>query len=215
MKKAFLLALSLLSLSSLWAQESKPLRIGVEGGQSISNYINSDRISLLGFYVGVRGEYELNHCYLSAGLRYIRKGADALKGDSDSEDFYRADYLELPLAAGMKARLGKRADFFLETGPYLALGIGGKVKGSSISYGPDHIKYWDNGFFTKANGNPSRFDWGWGVKTGVSLWKSLQLSIGYELGFRQTLKEPYSDDFLEGHNSCFILGVGYMFSISK
>lgn len=210
MKKLFLVLFVLAVTASLYAQNDKPLNIGVEAGVSVNNFVNSGRDPRGGFYVGVRGEYNLENVYLSGGLRFIRKGADAFGGESDSDSFYEADYLELPLAVGVKSKLGRSSDFFVETGPYFSVGVGGKAKGENFSFGPGKTTRWDYGFFTKENGNPSRFDCGWGVRTGVRL-GSFELSAGYELGFCKVLKDSYDPSFLEGHNSNFMLGLAYLF----
>lgn len=160
MKKLLLVLFVLTVSGALYAQNDKPLKFGVEAGVSVNNFVNSGRSTRGGFYAGVRGEYSFEKIYLSGGLRFIRKGADALAGESDSDDFYEADYLELPLAVGVKSKLGRLSDFFVETGPYFSVGVGGKAKGENLSYGPDKTIRWDYGFFTKENRNPSRFDSG-------------------------------------------------------
>lgn len=178
------------------------LEIGVEAGLSINNYTSSSRLWREGFYVGARGEYHFSPCYLSASLRLIRKGADAYDGDSDSDDFYEAYYLELPVAVGISGRLGKKPHIFGETGPYIAYGIGGRAKGET--YPDGYTISWSNKFFSKANGSPRRFDAGWGIRGGVRFGK-VEISAGYEIGFASV----WDDD--DSCNSSFTLGIAYMF----
>lgn len=162
------------------AESTNHFHIGAEAGLSISNYTGSDRYVREGFYVGAHGKYELKSCYLSASLRLIRKGADAYTGDSDSDDYYEAYYVELPMAVGLSGRLGKKARIFGETGPYMAIGVGGKSKGESY-YGDENgmkTLKWDNKFFSKANGSPRRFDAGWSVRGGVIL-GHVEIAAGY------------------------------------
>lgn len=89
-------------LTPLRAQENSPWHIGAEAGLSINNYTGSGRYVNEGFYVGIRSEYEFSSCYLSGSLRFIRKGAGSYNGDGDSDDSYRAGYIELPIAVGKK-----------------------------------------------------------------------------------------------------------------
>lgn len=209
--KRFLLAGAILLSLPMPAQEKKPFRIGVEAGASIHNYTGTDRYYKDGFYAGVRGEYSLKNCYVTGGLRFIQKGADAYTGDSDSDDFYRANYIEIPLAVGIQHRINKSLYLFGETGPYVAVGISGKSKGESYSGGPGNTTHWDDKFFSAANDSPRRLDVGWGLRAGLGFY-SFQISIGYEIGFIPVWS--VSDSQLanyNNHNSGFTAGIAYLF----
>lgn len=217
MRKFLLLAVlcvaATMNAQATGADSAHRLRIGAEIGYGLSNYTNSDRNVREGFYVGARGEYQLNSCYLSASLRLIRKGADADSGDSDSDDYYESYYLELPVTVGLSGKLGGKAHIFGETGPYLAVGIGGKAKGESYVGDSDGMKIykWNNDFFSSANGNPCRFDAGWSVRGGVKF-GHIEIAAGYEIGFIPVWN--VSDSQLGNydlHNSNITLGVAYMF----
>lgn len=193
---------------------TKPFRIGIEAGLSINNYTGTDRYWREGFYAGAHGEWQLQTCFLSASLRLVRKGADAFTGDSDSDDYYEAYYVELPVAIGLRGRLGRRATAFVETGPYFAVGIGGKAKGESYAYANEHgmVTYkWDNRFFSSANDSPRRFDVGWGVRGGVSF-SHIGVVAGYEIGLMpvwDVSHVAYGGE--DHHNTSFTLGLTYMF----
>lgn len=217
MRKLFFIAVlcitTTMNAQTTTTETASRFHIGAEAGYDLSNYTGADRNVREGFYVGARGEYQLKECYLSASLRLIRKGADAYSGDSDSDDYYEAYYLELPIAVGLSGRLGSKARIFGETGPYLAVGIGGKAKGESHVGDSDGMKTykWDNGFFSSANGSPRRFDAGWGVRGGVKF-GHVEIAAGYEIGFVPVWN--VSDSQLgnyDCHNSSFTLGVAYMF----
>lgn len=206
--KILLLALVFMAVLPMVAQnESKPLSIGVEAGLSINNYTNSSRMCREGFYAGLRGRYQFDDFYVSAGLRYIRKGSDALDGESDSDDFYEANYLELPINIGITGRLGRRAVIFGETGPYFAYGLSGKYKGESW---PDGVtRTWNLKFFSSDNGSPRRFDPGWNARVGVRF-GSLEVSAGYEIGFTTVWNVAKAgNEGVDCRNSNFTIGLAY------
>lgn len=213
MKKTLLLAalcvVTVMNAQTGTDEPAKRFRIGAEAGLSINNYTNSDRSAREGFYVGARGEYRLRGCYLSASLRLIRKGADAYTGDGGGDDFYEAYYMELPMSVGGSGRLGRKTSIFGETGPYVAVGVGGRHKGENDDTG---VMYkWDDNFYSNANGNPRRFDAGWGIRGGISF-SHVSVSVGYEIGFIPVWN--VSDSRLGNsnhHNSSFTVGVAYMF----
>lgn len=213
-KLLFLAALCVATMMNAQSKnDDKPLHFGVEAGLSINNYTNADRIVREGFYVGGRGEYHFNSCYLSASLRLTRKGADAYSGDDDSDSFYEAYYIELPMAVGVSGRLGSKARIFGEMGPYVAVGVGGRSKGHSLIGDEDGMKTykWDDRFFSKANGSPRRFDAGWGVRGGIKF-SHVEIAAGYEIGFIPVWNVSDKDWGNHNlHNSGFTLGAAFMF----
>lgn len=208
-KRNLLAGIMLLSMSSLCtvavAQEPKPLRFGVEIGGTITNVTDAILEAGYGYYAGVRGTYSFEkNAYVAASLRYIQKGIDGIDGDSDADWTYTANYLELPVALGLQGRIGKRTALFGETGPYIAYGICGKDKGESYAGGPESHISWDRDFFSKENGSPRRFDWGWHARAGVRF-SHVELSLSYERG----LHSIWKDD--DSKNTCWAFGVGYNF----
>lgn len=191
------------------ANEAKGFSFGAEAGMTINNYTSADRLWREGFYLGARGKYNFNDLYLAASLRLIRKGADAFDGESDSDDFYQAYYLEVPVMVGGQWHVGRKVSLFGELGPYMALGIGGNSKGKVWSDGSTTVHY-DWKFFSSDNDNPRRFDAGVGVRCGVAISK-VEISLGYERGFVPVWKNDkplYPDN---NYNSSFMIGLGYMF----
>lgn len=191
----------------------KRLRIGAEAGVSINNYTSLDRNYREGFFVGARGEYHIKEAYFAASLRLTRKGSDADSGDSDSDDFYEAYYLELPISVGVSGRISRNVHIFGEFGPYVAVGLGGRAKGESYIGNENGMTTykWDNGFFSKANGSPRSFDAGMSLRGGVDFghW---QIAIGYERGFVPIWsKQKVYYDNSNHYNYSFTLGAAYMF----
>lgn len=191
------------------ADESNNLSFGVEAGLTISNYTSTDRYWREGFYVGARGKYEFADAYLTASLRLIRKGADAYTGDSDSDDFLEAYYLELPIMVGDSWRVGRKVSLFAEFGPYMAVGIGGKAKGEAYS-DPSEVQHWDYSFFSKGNDSPRRFDCGLGLRAGVSISK-VEISLSYEHGLVSVWNPDYNYSADSNYNHSFLIGLAYMF----
>lgn len=198
------IAAALLSGTVINAQEAKPLRFGVEAGGVMSNFTDAGLQSGFGFYAGVRGLYGFEkNAYATASLRYIQKGSDGIDGDADGDVTYTPGYIELPVAVGMQGLVGKRTVLFGETGPYFAYGVCGKNKGYSFSSGPDNSISWDRDFFSKANGSPHRFDWGWHARAGVRF-SHIELSLSYEHGFVNVWKDQ------DSKTTAWTLGVGYL-----
>lgn len=201
---AVMICIALLPYPFANAQETKPLRIGVEAGGVISNYTDAGLLSGYGFYVGARGTYGFcKDAYAAASLRYIQKGSDGIDGDADGDRTYTPGYMELPVAVGVQGRIGRRLSLFGETGPYIAYGICGKDKGESFSNPEKGTIAWNIGFFSKASGSPRRFDWGWHARAGARF-SHVEISVSYERGFLSVWKDDNSK------NTCWLLGVGYI-----
>lgn len=213
-KTLFSLGLCLISSAlSLQAQSGDRLRFGIEAGYTINNFTNSNRYCRLGGFVGVRAEYDHNQSlYFAGGLRFISKGTDSLNGyDGAADDYYTPSYIEMPLSVGIYKQYTKRLRIFAETGPYLAIGVGGRYAGSYSDMGPEYYKSWDYHFFSKGNGNPRRFDPGWGARVGFRC-KHVNVSVGYEIGFCTLAKGgKINSDLSDMRNSSFNVGLTYLF----
>ena len=112
------------------------------------------------------------------------------------KDVYKARpvYLDIPILAAYKFAVTDNAKLFINAGPYLAFGLGGKVKFD----GGGDMKVFD-----KDEGDADRFDIGlqWGI--GAELNDHYIVSITGQHGF--------ISPFDEGKNMSFAIGVGYRF----
>lgn len=212
--KALVLSTLALSSATAGAQRNEPFRIGLEAGYTFNTYNSSHRDVNIGGLFGVRAEYDLpklKRAYVAGGARFIMRGADTPSKPQD-RDWYRAGYIEVPLAMGVYWQAGRRVGLFAETGPYFAYGIGGRIDDSSLA------GYWfssdsNDRFFSAANNHPRRFDVGWGGQAGFAF-KHFRFSLGYEQGLipvwssGQTPDLPHTAKY---RNSSVVMGFSYLF----
>lgn len=170
MKKVILIVLVAMTTATLSAQ-----RFGVKAGVNFSNYYGDDADgskTLTGFQLG--GVYEMplsGNFYLQPEALLTLKGA---KGSGDLE--MKPFYLEVPVRGMYKLDAGP-GKLTLATGPYLGLGLFGKVTGSGESAN----------LFTKVDGANAallkRFDLGLSSAIGYELTSGLFFNIESSLGF--------------------------------
>lgn len=168
------------------------LRFGVTAGLNDNIAAGIANGGRLGWTAGGIMLYDLsssdNSWYAGTTLVLTQKGYNsAAQTYQDNPSVYKSStdmtYLQLSPVFGKNFRMGKDAKLFLETGPYLSLGLWGYYKqdkdGKKID--SDSKVYGDKGF--------NRFDWGWTFGLGVEMCKHLRLKVGYELGIPNLPKE--------------------------
>ena len=94
-------------------------------GVNFSNLTgDGDTKALTGFTLGVGMDYGFSENWsLQSGLMFTSKGfkvKDAFKA--------RPIYLDIPILAAYKFNISDNTKFVINAGPYLAFGLGGKVK---------------------------------------------------------------------------------------
>lgn len=166
------------------------LRWDAKFGMNFSNLTVDGTKALPGFTMGVGMDYEFNENWaLQPGVMFTSKGYKV-------KDVYKARpvYLDIPILAAYKFAVTDNAKLFINAGPYLAFGLGGKVKFD----GGGDMKVFD-----KDEGDADRFDIGlqWGI--GAELNGHYIVSITGQHGF--------ISPFDEGKNMSFAIGVGYRF----
>jgi hypothetical protein len=150
------------------AQEP-PITLGVKGGINLSNlYDMKNTENSLRYRFAITADIVLyENLYLLTGIEFHSKGTKC-KPASDKNTTYNPKYLQLPLHLGYKIKLADNMKFVIDAGPYIAYGVGGKVKGKTEANVFDK-----NGF--------KRFDYGIGGGLGIEFSK-LSLNIGYDFG---------------------------------
>lgn len=121
----------------------------------------------------------------------------------------RKDYLQLPVMARFNWKIGDDVRLHLAAGPYVALGIGGKVKYTEVDRGAGfnwHEKSSSYSSFGKNNYNSRRFDWGATLNTGIEV-KRFAFNVGYDLGLGKT----YKHDDISMKYQTVSFTVGYRF----
>lgn len=173
------------------AQESS-IALGLKGGINLSNLNGIENTkNTLKYQFGITADIALNNdIYLLSGIEFHAKGTKK-KLASDTKMRYSAKYLQLPLHLGYKIRLSGNMKFVIDAGPYIAYGIGGKVKDKASkknTFGKDGFKC---------------FDYGVGGNLGVEFGK-LSLNTGYDFGLANINKTK--DTKVKNRNAFATLG---------
>lgn len=201
MKRSLGLILLLFVASVSFAQVSWNVKAGV----NLSNWSKGDMDSKFGFKVGAGMEYAFDEVWaIQPSLLLSTKGA---KGDIVDEDGDKMEmnvnqmYLELPIMAAARLAVSDNMNFVITAGPYLAYGIGGKVK---YTFEGESVKYdtFGDGDF---DGNLKKFDAGLGVGVAAEFGK---IVVGLEGQFGLT---KLGDGSGTPKNQNFSLVLGYKF----
>lgn len=171
-----------------------------ETGASLDNRL------LPGFNAGINVEVPFaQDWYLQPGLMYIGKGGKS-RNSLGQDIKTHLNYLELPVNFIYKPELGN-GKLLLGAGPYVALGVGGKVKG------PNGAE-WDVKFKGTADPNDQasfyykKVDAGFGLLAGYEFSNRLSFQLNAELGLVNN--SPYQDQS-KYKNTGFGVSVGYRF----
>lgn len=189
MKKVLLLmAMLTIGLASINAQDN--LRWGATVGMNSSNFSITGFDSKIGFHAGVKAEVGLPQIsegvYLDMGALLTLKGAK-IDGGSAASIKFNPYYLEIPVHIGYKYAVNENFAIFGNAGPYLAIGLFGKAKAEGDIL--DEYEFDDNSTNVFGDDAMKRFDFGLGLKAGVEFSQKYQISIGYDWGLVENIKD--------------------------
>ena len=211
MKKFLPLFLFALTLSV--ATSAQGLRYGVVGAINFDSYsmesadFSIDSDSRVGFRVGFRAEMDAPFIYkgfyFDGEAVLSSKGAEFTGADGDvlTNVTSRPYYLEVPLHIGYKYMFGD-GDFgvFASFGPYFGIGL----------FGTD--KYFSGNETQKidsfSSNNLKRFDFGLGLRGGMSMFDHYRLYVGYDWGL---VNISQIGNGVDAYNRNFYIGASYMF----
>jgi len=206
MKNKF--ALTIILLSTLFA---KAQNARLEAGINLANVSVTDNGKvddakmLTSFQLGVIGDFNIGSIlYLQPGLLYTGKGTKTQSGDPASGNYSKATtnpyYIEIPLNFVFKTpQSGSKNSsnrFFIGAGPYMAIGVAGKIKNEGkTTVGALASSYENDEKIEFSNDDPTtldyeegagfgiikRFDYGLNGVAGLD-GKSMVLSVKYGLG---------------------------------
>ena len=196
-------------LSNLNAQEKK-ITFGVKAGLNLSN-MHGDGESgdaKLGFNVGATVDVALTpDWFFRTGLELTTKGLKengeiTLDGDQyfDADVTFNPMYLQVPIHIGYGLDVSETARLSFFAGPYLAYGVGGKVKIKEKSSGVEI----SNNIFQ--SGAMKEFDLGLGGGIGLDINSKIALTLGVDFGLANV-----SDAGGTIKNRNGYLSVGYKF----
>lgn len=209
MKKLFLLlAAVIISLPCAMAQD---VDVFVKGGIGMSNYIGKDVEGAdvkFSYRLGVGLDVPLENVWgFQTGLYLTGLGAKNKESISgiEAETKLKPIYLELPVMATVNVPLNNDFKMQIGVGPYLALGVGGKAKGS-VEYQGQTIEEDIDLFGSVEDGNAGmkRFDCGLGVNINFEV-KRIIFGLDTRFGLTNVIEDSKS------HNLSAQFVVGYRF----
>ncbi len=184
--------------------KNNPGGMYLKGGVNFSNISTTSDGSvnnantLTTFNVGFIGDIPLADVFsIQTGLYLNGKGSktESYFGANQSADYYKVKfnplYLELPANFVIKFPMDNASRFYAGAGPYIAMGIGGKVTGTQNFAGvtstyEKNIQFNNDDPTTSEQEDASvnklrRFDYGVNFLAGVEV-NRLMLGVGYQLG---------------------------------
>lgn len=229
MKLRHTAACAALSLSAFFASaQNAQIRAGLNlaNVSTTANGRVNEANQLTTFQVGVIGDVKLGTSFLSLqpGLLYTGKGAKIQKGASGQSGYYKQTfnpmYLEVPLNLVVKLPVAPGTHFFAGAGPYVAVGVGGKVKtegtnilGQTYSHQSDiQFSNDDPTTFNKEEGAGlglvRRFDYGLNGTAGLET-RSIVLGVNYGLGLAKLQSGSNSSQDNNNKNRVVSLTLGF------
>ena len=209
MKKVLLFfVLVAMSVVSVNAQDN--LKWGVMAGMNVSKYTITGFDSRIGFHAGVKAELGLSQeasgAYMDFAALLTLKGVK-IDGGSIASIKFNPYYLEVPVHVGYKYAVNDDFALFGNVGPYIAVGLFGKVKAKVDGNIADLGELGTNSASEDIFGDDGlkRFDFGLGLKAGVEFSKKYQLAISYDFGLVEVAKD------LGMKNRNLMISLGYMF----
>ncbi len=106
----------------------------VKVGMNVSNWTTDELDTKIGYRVGVGTEYAFNDTWsLQPSLLFSTKGTKIGANLAGFGFDFKVNqmYLELPIMAAARFKVGKSTNFVVNAGPYVAYGVGGKTKFSA------------------------------------------------------------------------------------
>jgi hypothetical protein len=206
--KKILLFIGLIAASlSTFAQKSS---FGIKGGIAFPELQISDQSSNLSittgsvtsFSIGVLGDCPLKGSNFSVqpGVYFTGRGGK-ITGDGNSSGTFNLYYAQLPLDFVYHAKI-EPGNIFIGAGPYIAIGISGKVK---VDDGQGNTISEDASF--GSNGNFKTADAGIQGIAGLQLKKGFLIGINYDLGLTNIAQNSGSGAI---KNRVFGISIGFL-----
>ena len=214
---------SLLGVFALGATANAQIGFIVRGGYQAANITGSSINTKIahGARVGAAADitvYDggMSRISIQPGVDFAMKGykvgeikKDDIAGLSSTTSLY---YVDIPVLANFAFDLGNDLGVFVNAGPYLGVGVGGKTNTQGKIFGFEGKTAKDINPFDKDKGSLSRLDWGAQVGAGVE-YSHFQVGVGTQFGIGDIRNENWKKSGEEKaiRNSNFFVTVGYRF----
>lgn len=200
----------------------------LKGGLNFANITTTndgdidDANMLTSFHVGLTGDWKLlPMLHLQPGILFTGKGSKTQFGEPSDANYSKATtnpyYIEVPVNLVFKTPTGP-VRFFIGAGPYLAVGVAGKLENEGkvlgIAYSNEVDIEWSDDDPTTLDyeegagyGIMKRFDYGANILAGVELTKLvLGINYGHGLAKLQSGSNSSADD--ENKHRVFSVSLG-------
>lgn len=178
----------------------------VHAGLSMANITNSEASMKAGFSVGLGIDCPINNLWaFQTGLNFTSKGCR----ESEQGVVVKMNpiYLDIPLLAAVKLSIKNDNVFVINAGPYVGLGLGGKM---SLSGGGAEVS---SSLFKKVEGEDeammNRCSAGLQIGIGMELKDKYLVNLSSQFGFTNMVKKDFALD--NNKNIALMLTVGYRF----
>ena len=212
---------------------SKAQTFYVQGGLNLANISNekdgsaSDNTVSPTFNVGAMASFGISKVFdIETGLLFTGKGAKSefFANPNNTSDNYakikfNPYYIELPVNAVVKFPLQGSSNIFISAGPYVAMGVAGKIKTETkllgvVSNSSEDIKFNDDDPTQSGQQNAGldkikRFDYGANFGAGIDFGQFI-IKAGYGLGLakiQSTQTNNSSDDRNKYRTLSFSVGI--------
>ena len=215
MKNLITLFVLALALVLTMTAESFAQSFGVKAGLNLSTMLSkndkrtfSDDFKMKpGFHIGVTAEFPIDEMFsFETGLLLSTKGYKISKEDYKQK--VNINYLDIPLTGKASFDIADTKVYGL-FGPYIGMGLSGKLKFEEIDFGETHTGEdnidWGS---DKELSDMKRLDFGITVGVGVEI-NSFQIGLSYNLGLANI--SPSTDGGSKVNNRVLGLSVGYKF----
>lgn len=184
-----------------------------------------------GFQIGAIVDIPVTYgFYIQPGLYFTTRGARFVVKESETlyeieysasyKEIYRPFYLQVPILASFRANVTKSLQVQLNTGPYLAIGLGGKevdIEDYTDSAGneeheKDKYKFFGESKEDEYHFGAKRFDFGWCFGAGLTISGGFYVGIQYDLGcVNMLLEKEWGNGWGNLYNGNFAIQAGYNF----
>lgn len=217
-----IVSLSALAQGKAGKAAKSDLALTIKAGGSFNNFglsgensLNYSSKSLNSFYVGATVDLDFGKAFSAqTGLSLVGKGSTISLPFTDAfiDTKYTPLYLQLPFNLIVKSELGP-GNIFLGAGPYVGMGIAGKLKRVTVNYPPGTNTVERNGsiqFGSSSDKDLKTIDFGFNFLGGYRFDWGLDIHAGYGLGLTN-INPDASQPKLSSRS--FFIGLGYSFEL--
>ncbi|MCS7005818.1 MAG: PorT family protein [Cytophagales bacterium] len=164
------------------------------------NTANAEITPVLGFQVGLMADYEISKSIaLQPCITYSGAGGKVKQNNQTS--VYSLNYFNIPILIAIKKSLNQAGNIFVNTGPYIGIGVGGNLDKN----GNKKVVAWGNNATLH---DARRGDLGWCLGIGFEK-NDFQFSLLYQIGVSDI--HPNNNDTY--NNRLVGIRVGYLVNL--